>query len=106
MKSGMKSIRLCWATAVALLVAAPAQAHQPWVLTGDARVAPNQSTTVEVYFGHSFPGGDLMAADRIATASVVTPAGKFEPVESGGRNPFDSPRLEGPGTEKRGSSLV
>ncbi|MBS3824830.1 MAG: hypothetical protein KGY53_13140 [Wenzhouxiangellaceae bacterium] len=94
----MKSIRLCWATAVALLVAAPAQGHQPWVLTGDARLAPNQSTTDEVYFGHSFPGGELLAADRIATAAVVTPAGEFETVESGGRNPFESPPLARPGT--------
>jgi len=43
-----------------------AQAHQPWVLAKDARVALDESVEIAVYFGHALPGGDLMDVGRIA----------------------------------------
>jgi len=75
-----------------------AWAHQPWVLTEDARIAPGRSTAVMVYFGHAFPSDDLMDAERLAGATIMGPVGAAQPLEFDAGVPFATPVLEHAGT--------
>ncbi len=86
------------AVLIALFLAAPLAAHQPWVLTDREEVATGQAVDVQVYFGHVFPGHELIDAERVAAVQTVDPGGRVRPLDTDSRMPFPTPPLDETGT--------
>jgi uncharacterized GH25 family protein len=66
---------------IALAAPAPALAHYPWIAVSET--AGQGAHAFRIRFGHGFPNGDPLAADRLAGIRLVAADGSVEPLTPG-----------------------
>jgi len=69
----LKSATLLLAMLLAMI--ARCAAHDMWVAVSSHRVSPGESVTISVKEGHGFPGGNEVAASKIARLVLISPDG-------------------------------
>ncbi len=83
------------AAVLAVLLAAPAYAHFPWITLHDQNGAIQQ---FEIGWGHDFPGDGLLDPDRVESIRLIFPDGDERKIAADAGPPYSLSGIETAGT--------